>query len=86
MILLLQWFPTRTPTLSTLALIYNYGCGELDLLYNLYYGVGRAVFELAARKIREGIWMDNFPASEQAQWPNIFLCGDRTQEDHPVNS
>ena len=26
-----------------LELIYNYGCGELDLLYNLYYGVGRAV-------------------------------------------
>ena len=61
-------FPIRIPTLSpTLALIYNYGCGELDLLYNLYYGLGRAVLQLAAGKIREGILMDNFPASEQAQ-------------------
>ena len=50
-----------------LALIYNYGCGELDLLYNLYYGLASAVLQLAARKIREGTRMDNFPANEQAQ-------------------
>ena len=36
-----------------LPLIYNYGVGELDLLYNLCYGLGPAVFVLAAAKILE---------------------------------
>ena len=68
MILLHQGLQTRIPTLPlALALIYNYGVGELDLLYNLYYGLGYYVFVLAAGKIREGTRMDNFPANEQAQ-------------------